>query len=289
MAINPGAAGEVGEPVERSWTSNDCLLYALGVGAGADDPLSELEFTTENSHGVEQKVFPTYAVIAGSAGAPWKKVGEFDFARLVHGEQSFEVTGPIPSEGKVSVTGRIAEIWDKGSGAVVVTECESVDPASGNVLFRTRASAFIRGEGGFGGERGPSGAAFEVPDREPDHAVKYRTRPDQALLYRLSGDRNALHSDPSFAARAGFDRPILHGLCTFGFTGRALLHSLCGGMPERFRSMSARFTSPVMPGDELTVKVWKTGDGAAIFRTETQKGEVAVDQGRCTFENGRPA
>ena len=197
MAINPGAVGAVGTPVERSWTSKDCLLYALGVGSGADDPLSELEFTTENSHDIEQKVLPSYAVIAGSAGAPWKEVGEFDFARLVHGEQSFEVTGAIPPDGQVVVTGRIAEIWDKGSGAVVVTECESVDSESGEVRFRTRASAFIRGEGGFGGERGPSSAESQVPDRDPDHVVTYRTRPDQALLYRLSGDRNALHSDPA--------------------------------------------------------------------------------------------
>lgn len=283
MAINPGAVGAVGAPVERSWNSKDCLLYALGVGAGAEDPLSELEFTTENSHGIDQKVLPSYAVIAGSAGAPWKAVGEFDFARLVHGEQSFEVFGAIPPEGRVSVTGRIAEIWDKGSGAVVVTECESVDPESGEVRFKTRASAFIRGEGGFGGERGPSSAGSQAPDRDPDHVVSYRTRPDQALLYRLSGDRNALHSDPAFAARAGFDRPILHGLCSFGFTGRALLHSLCEGDPGRFRSMSARFTSPVFPGDELTVKIWNEGGAEAVFRTETQRGDVAVDQGRCTF------
>lgn len=282
MAINPGAVGAVGEPVEKSWTSKDCLLYALGVGAGAEDPLQELEFTTENSAGVDQKVLPTFAVIAGSAGAPWKEVGEFDFARLVHGEQSFELNGAIPPEGTVQVTGRIAEIWDKGKGAVVVTECESVD-SSGNWLFRTRASAFIRGEGDFGGERGPSAAAFEVPDSKPDHEVTYRTRPDQALIYRLSGDRNALHSDPAFAARAGFDRPILHGLCSFGFTGRALLHSVCGGDVSRFRSMSARFTSPVFPGDELTVSIWETGSGEALFRTSTQRGDVAVDQGRLGY------
>lgn len=258
------------------------MLYALGVGAGAEDPLDELAFTTENSHGIDQKVLPTFAVIAGSAGAPWKEVGEFDFARLVHGEQSFEVNGEIPPDGKVSVTGRISEIWDKGKGAVVVTECESVDE-SGNWLFRTRASAFIRGEGGFGGERGPSAAPFEVPESKPDAEVTYRTRPDQALIYRLSGDRNALHSDPAFAARAGFERPILHGLCSFGFTGRALLHELCGGEPARFRSMSARFTSPVYPGDELTVSIWRSGQGEALFRTTTQRGEVAVDHGRCRF------
>jgi len=284
MAINTGAVGAVGEPVERTWTSKDCLLYALGVGAGAQDPLEELAFSTENSAGIEQKVLPTFAVIAGSAGAPWKEVGDFDFARLVHGEQSFEVNGEIPPEGSVQVTGRIAEIWDKGKGAVVVTECESTD-ASGKWLFRTRASAFIRGEGDFGGDRGPSAPPFEVPDGKPDHEVTYRTRPDQALIYRLSGDRNALHSDPTFASRAGFDRPILHGLCSFGFTGRALLHAVCEGDVSRFRSMSARFTSPVFPGDELTVSVWDSGSGEALFRTSTQRGDVAVDQGRLGYSS----
>src|ERR671919_125613 len=174
MPINPDAVGSVSEPARRSWTSKDCLLYALGVGAGA----------------------------------------------------------------------------------VVATETRATSVTDGEPLFTTRASLFIRGEGGWGGERGPS-SSFAAPERAPDHEVTYQTRVDQALLYRLSGDRNPLHSDPKFAAMAGFDRPILHGLCTYGFTGRALLHSLCDGDPARFRSMGGRFSSPVFPGEALTVRVWR--------------------------------
>jgi acyl dehydratase len=141
---------------------------------------------------------------------------------------------------------------------------------------------FIRGEGGWGGDRGPSGPKNVAPDRAPDHEVTYVTRPDQALTYRLSGDRNPLHADPEFAKAAGFPKPILHGLCTYGFTGRALLHSLCGSDPARFTSMAARFSKPVYPGDALTVKMWVDG-GEAIFRTETQNGDVVIDQGLATF------
>jgi acyl dehydratase len=145
-------------------------------------------------------------------------------------------------------------------------------------------SAFIRGEGGWGGERGPSGPRNEAPDRDPDATITYPTRPEQALVYRLSGDRNPLHSDPSFAALAGFDRPILHGLCTYGFTGRALLHELCGSDPARFRSMEGRFSSPVMPGEELTVQVWRTGDGQAVYRTLASGDRVVLDSGAVTFD-----
>jgi len=274
MPIDPNAVGSTGGPVERSWTSKDCLLYALGVGAGTD----ELAFSTEK----HQRVLPTFAVIVGGGGAPFGAIGRFNPAMLVHGEQAIEVFGPIPAEGSVRSTGRIANIWDKRSGAVVVMESESVDAATGELRFRTRMSAFIRGEGGFGGERGPSGPRNQPPTRAPDREISYPTRPDQALLYRLSGDRNPLHSDPEFAKLAGFESPILHGLCSYGFTGRALLHGLCGGDPARFRSMEARFSKPVFPGDALTVSIWREGD-EAIFRTATQRGDVVIDQGRFTF------
>jgi acyl dehydratase len=274
MPIDPTAVGKTGGPVERSWTSKDCLLYALGVGAGTD----ELAFSTEKN----QQVLPTFAVIVGGGGSPFGAIGKFNPAMLVHGEQAIEVFGPIPAEGTVRSTGRIANIWDKGSGAVVVMESESVDAATGEPRFRTRMSAFIRGEGNFGGDRGPSGPRNPPPARDPDLEIRYQTRPDQALLYRLSGDRNPLHSDPEFAKRAGFEKPILHGLCSYGFTGRALLHGVCGGDPARFRSMEARFSKPVIPGDALTVSIW-TGDGEAIFRTSTQKGDVVIDQGRFAF------
>jgi acyl dehydratase len=144
--------------------------------------------------------------------------------------------------------------------------------------------AFIRGEGGFGDSRGPElPTRVKAPEKAPDEEVTYATRSDQALLYRLSGDRNPLHSDPAFAALAGFPKPILHGLCTYGVTGRALLHTFCGSDPSRFRGMDARFSKPVMPGDVLTVRMWRDGDGSAIFQTVTQDGTVVIDNGKLTY------
>ncbi|MEY2566569.1 MAG: hypothetical protein QOE35_1098 [Actinomycetota bacterium] len=282
MPINPDAVGAESDPVERSWDSKDALLYAVGVGAGSVDPFQELQFTTENSKGIEQQVLPTFAVIIGTGGSAFGKIGDFNWAMLVHGEQSIELNGPIPVEGTVRTTSRITGIYDKGSGAVVASEAESVDKATGQPLFTTRMSAFIRGEGGWGGDRGPSGGKNQPPDRAPDHKVTYDTRADQALTYRLSGDRNPLHSDPEFAKLGGFDRPILHGLCTYGFTGRALLHTLCDSDPARFKGMDARFSKPVMPGDTLTISMWIDGN-QAVFRTETQNGETVIDNGLCTF------
>ena len=202
---------------------------------------------------------------------------------LVHGEQAIEVFGPIPAEGTVRSTGRIANIWDKRSGAVVVMESESVDAVTGELRFRTRMAAFIRGEGGFGGERGPSGPRNEPPARAPDLEIRYQTRPDQALLYRLSGDRNPLHSDPEFAKLAGFEKPILHGLCSYGFTGRALLHGLCGG---RSRALpldgGALLEAGAARATRSRSRSGSTG-GEALFRTSTQRGDVVIDQGRFTF------
>jgi acyl dehydratase len=285
MPINPDAVGSEGEPTERSWNSKDALLYAVGVGAGGLDPTGkELEFTTENSKDVQQKVLPTFAVIIGGGGGGMRNIGTFNPAMLVHGEQAIELNGPIPVEGKVRTVGKVTGIYDKGSGAVIASESTSVDAATGEPRFTTRSAVFIRGEGGFGGDRGPSGPKNVAPDRNPDQVVTYETRPDQALTYRLSGDRNPLHSDPEFAKMAGFETPILHGLCTYGFTGRALLHTLCGSDPAKFKSMEARFSKPVFPGDSLTVKMWIDGN-EAIFRTETQRGDIVIDQGRATFSS----
>jgi len=277
MPIDPSAVGQTGGPVPRTWNSKDALLYAIGVGAGTE----ELAFTTENTKDTPQQVLPTFAVIVGMGGIPFDKIGSFNPAMLVHGEQRIELMGPLPVEGEVQTTGRVANIWDKGKGAVVEMECESTDK-QGNLLMKTMMSAFIRGEGGFGGERGPS-AHFELPERAPDHEVTYPTREDQALTYRLSGDRNPLHSDPSFAKLGGFDRPILHGLCTYGFTGRALLHTLCGSDPAKFKSMYGRFSKPVLPGDALTIAMWVDGTDC-LFQTRNQNGDVVLDQGRFRFE-----
>jgi acyl dehydratase len=282
MALNLDAVGASFEPTERSWTSSDCLLYALGVGAGSVDAADELEYTTENSVEVPQRVLPTFAAIVGAGGSSRSAIGTFDPAMLLHGEQGIEVHGPIPREGSVRTTGTISAMYDKGSGALVVTESTSVDAETGQPRFRITNGLFIRGEGGFGGDSGPSSGPAPFPARHPDHVVAYPTRPDQALLYRLSGDRNPLHSDPVFARRAGFDRPILHGLCTYGFTGRVLLHTLCSSDPARFRTMRGRFSRPTYPGDTLTVSMWVEG-ATARFRTETQRGETVLDAGVFEF------
>lgn len=286
MSLDHSLVGVAGEPHERSWTSTDALLYAVGVGAGLGDPLTELEFTTENSRGVTQQVLPTYAVLIAQ-GRMTRSIGDFDRALLVHAEQSFELHRPLPVAGTARTVSTVTGMYDKGSGALVVIENAAVDATTGEPLVTARSGTFIRGEGGFGGDRGSS-EPWPRPDRPADHQVVYQTRPEQALLYRLSGDRNPLHADPKFAARGGFSRPILHGLCTYGVTGRALLHTLCGSDPARFLAMSGRFTHPVLPGESLTVSIWlpDAAAGTALFQTATQDGTVVIDRGQMRF---RPA
>jgi acyl dehydratase len=284
VSLNHDIVGIDSEPSERTWTETDVLLYALAVGAGQPDPLAELEFTTENSIGVPTRVLPTFGNLIGSGGRG-RRLGDFDPASFVHAEQAFTVHRPLPAAGTARSVSRVTGIYDKGAAALVVTESAAVDAATGEPLVTTRSSIFIRGEGGFGGSRGPR-QDWEMPSRAPDERVIYHTRADQALLYRLTGDRNPLHSDPKFAARGGFSRPILHGMCTYGFTGRALLHAVCGSEPSRFVSMEGRFTRPVLPGDDLTISIWSAGTsdgGVAYFRTTTSDGMPVLDQGRLTF------
>ncbi|MBU6315333.1 MAG: MaoC family dehydratase N-terminal domain-containing protein, partial [Acidobacteria bacterium] len=261
----------------------DALLYAVGIGAGQAD----LQFSTENTRDVEQVVYPTFAVVAGagtqSPGASaMSKIGSFNWALLVHGSQAITLHRPIPVEAEATVQDRVVAMYDKGKAAVVVMENE-VKLATGEPLWNARSAVFIRGEGGWGGDRGPSGPQNEPPaDTAPDHEVTLQTAPDQAFVYRLSGDRNPLHTDPSFAALGGFDRPILHGLCTYGFTGRALLASLCDNDVTRFHHVEGRFSAPVMPGDALTVRMWRTGSGEAVFTTSVGD-RVVIDQGLVRF------
>jgi len=275
MPINPDAVGSKGAPSVTSWTSKDSLLYALGVGAGHD----ELAFTTENSIGLDQRALPTQVVTIADVSGAFGNIGSFNPAMLVHGEQRIVLERELPVAGSVSTVAEITAVYDKGKGAVIEITATSTDVETGEVAFHSVMSAFIRGEGGWGGDRGPSGPRNEAPDREPDHEVTYRTTEDQALIYRLSGDRNPLHSDPQFAALAGFDRPILHGLCTYGFTGRALLHTLCDGDPSRFAAMEGRFSSPVFPGEALSIAMW-VDDRGAVFQTKGQDGRVVLDAGR---------
>jgi acyl dehydratase len=277
MPLNHSLVGVPGEPQQRSWTSTDALLYAIGVGAGLGDPLQELQFSTENTAGVQQQVLPTFGVLLAQARAAGN-LGDFDRAMLVHAEQSIELHKSLPVEGTLQTSAMVTGIYDKGSGALIQTENHAVDAATGEPMVTTRTGTFIRGEGGFGGDRGTS-AAWQLPDRAPDYKVTQQTRPEQALLYRLSGDRNPLHTDPAFAARGGFSRPILHGLCTYGITGRVLLHELCGSDPARFASMSGRFSSPVLPGEPLVVSIWAGAEGTAQFQTAKQDGTVVIDRG----------
>ncbi|MET7330234.1 MaoC/PaaZ C-terminal domain-containing protein [Nonomuraea sp. NPDC005650] len=272
MALDHTLIGVDGPAHERTWTAKDTMLYALGVGAGT----SELEFTTDKG----QRVLPTFAVLAAQAPSG-RRLGDFDPALLVHAEQSFELHRELPPAGGVRTTSRVTGIYDKGSGALATLSATAVDLRTGEPLITSRSAVFIRGEGGFGGDRGPRDP-WTAPDRAPDHKVTYATRPEQALIYRLSGDYNPLHSDPEFAARAGFDRPILHGLCTYGVTGRALLHTVAGSDPGRLRGMSGRFTSPVFPGESLTVSVWEEGV-EVLFRTSKDDGTVVLDHGHATI------
>ena len=279
MTLNLAAAGTEWDAGERSWTSTDAILYALGVGAGAQDPLGELEFTTENSHGIDQKVLPTFAVMLGGSGAGQPALGDFTLAQVLHAEQSVTLHGALPPSATSRTTGRLAGFYDKGDDALIVLQSTSVDSATGEPLAESRTTMFVRGEGGFGGDRGSSGP-WGRPTRPADHVVSYPTRTDQALLYRLSGDRNPLHSDPWLAEKAGFDRPILHGLCTYGFTGRALLHAVCDSNPAAFAGMSARFSAPVLPGQTLDVHIWDDGEA---FLFQTRVGDVTVlDRGTFT-------
>ena len=283
MALDPSAIGAVTEPRTYQWTDRDTMLYALGVGAGTGD----LAFTTENSHDIAQQVLPTFAVICcmgfGAAGL----VGSFNAGMLLHGSQEIRLSAPLPATGSLSVVAEVADIQDKGEGknGIIILRARGSDPDTGAQVAETLTTLVIRGAGGFGGQPGQRPAAPEFPDREPDARIALPTRSDQALIYRLSGDRNPLHSDPWFARElAGFDKPILHGLCSYGFAGRALLAELAGGQAAKLTAMGARFSAPVFPGETLTTSIWRTGSGRAVYRTEASGADgsntrVVLDDG----------
>ncbi len=289
MPIDPSAVGATTYPQDFTWTDRDTLLYALGVGAGVDD----LAFTTENSHDIEQQVLPTFAIIACSPFAAALKIGSFNFGMLLHGSQEIRLHKPLPPVGRLRVHSEVADIQDKGEGknAVVMLKGYGADPETGEVVVETLTTVVIRGEGGFGGQPGQRPVAPEFPDRAPDATVALPTREDQALLYRLSGDRNPLHSDPWFAQTlAGFPKPILHGLCTYGVAGRALVAELGGGDATKVHAVAARFSSPVFPGETLTTSIWRTGDGRAVFRTEAAAPDgsgarVVLDDGVAEYSS----
>jgi acyl dehydratase len=274
MTINTGLVGKTYPPADFHYKTKDVILYALGVGAGPD----ELNFVYENG----LKVLPTFAVIPAFpvAASPMPEMN-VNPMMVVHGEQAVVLHRPIPDEGTIRTSATIAGIYDKGSGATLVVKCASTD-AQGAPLFDTTFTFFARGEGGFGGDRGPSAPKMEIPQRDPDFRVDMPTVSGQALLYRLSGDLNPLHADPDFAKIAGFDRPILHGLCTYGHAGRAVLKFACKGDPARFKSFAARFSGTVYPGDTLITEGFKVEPGKYLIRTTTQIGTVVLSNAIAT-------
>ncbi|MFZ2512361.1 MAG: MaoC/PaaZ C-terminal domain-containing protein [Gordonia sp. (in: high G+C Gram-positive bacteria)] len=257
-----------------SWTPREVALYNLAVG-GAHDPMDAtgLEYIDD----VAPKVLPTFATVAATflASAP-PKVSfpgiDIDLAKVVHGSQEVQVHRPLPASGTATTRTRIAEVQDKGSAAVIVQESETVDDA-GNRLWTARSSIFAKGEGGFGGERGSS-SRLELPDRAPDHELIAPTLPQQALLYRLCGDRNPLHSSPSFAAAAGFPRPILHGLCTYGTVCRALIDDLLGGDASAVAGFGASFAGIVFPGETLRIRAWEDGARVVVITTVADRDDA---------------
>ena len=274
MAIKLDLVGKKSQPIMFQYTWKDVVLYALGVGAKAE----ELDFLYEPRG---PKVLPTFAVVpsftsmlsvAGDLGA--------NPMMILHGEQKVILHRPIPPEARLATVSEVKGIYDKGKGALVVVEARTTDHKD-EPVFDNVFSIFVRGEGGFGGERGPETPKLDPPAGvAPDFEVSEATTREQALLYRLSGDINPLHADPQMAKFAGFDRPILHGLCTYGHAGRAVLARACGGDPARLRSFGARFAGVVFPGDTLTTRGWKTGDHTYLVTVSTQDGRTVLSHGQ---------
>jgi len=266
MPIDLSYIGKKLDPVTYTYRERDVMLYALGVGCGRE----ELPFVYEK----DLKVLPTFAVIA-SFPAMMNLGGALRVnpAMVLHGEQAISLKAPIPTRGTLTTTPTVTAVYDKGKGAVVVVETDTVND-KGTLLFHNTAAIFIRGEGGFGGERGPSGARNVPPDRKPDKTVAYATLPQQALIYRLSGDMNPLHADPDFAKLGGFDVPILHGLCSYGLAGRAVLSAFCGNDPARMKGFEVRFAGVVFPGETLTTDMWDVGGGKIVVTARTERGEA---------------
>ena len=262
MPIHPDVAigAEVGTQ-EFSWTSSDVLLYHLAVGA------QDLSYTLEGEH---LQVLPSFAVIAPTFHAsepPSLDLPgcDINLAQVVHGAQEVRLGGALPTSGSATLTTHISDIWDKGKAAVIWQDGIATDP-DGAELWRVRSSIFVKGEGGWGGDRGES-AAVVVPDRAPDASTSYSVTPQQALLYRLCGDRNPLHADPAFATTAGFPAPILHGLCTYGIVLREVIDLLLDGDATAAGAFGARFAGVVFPGETLTINVWDESDGIAVTVT----------------------
>ncbi|WP_216205878.1 MaoC/PaaZ C-terminal domain-containing protein [Amycolatopsis aidingensis] len=277
MPIDPAVAiGAELDELRFAWTSSDVLLYHLALGAGANPTdAAELRYAYE----ADLRVLPSFATVAPNLrtfeppSVSFPGV-EIDLAKVVHGKQAVTVHRPIPVEGKAVARTRITDVLDKGKAAVILQETTVTEP-DGSPLWTAESSIFARGEGGFGGERGSSDR-IDPPDRAPDAVVDTPTLPQQALLYRLCGDRNPLHADPEFAARAGFEVPILHGLCTYGVVAKAVTDAMLDADVTRIRSWSAKFAGIVLPGETLRTRIWQENGNLVVTTVALDRDEAPV-------------
>jgi (3R)-3-hydroxyacyl-CoA dehydrogenase / 3a,7a,12a-trihydroxy-5b-cholest-24-enoyl-CoA hydratase / enoyl-CoA hydratase 2 len=272
-------------PIEYSWNQDTLILYALGAGVAvnADQTSPEvLQYTYENGLKALPTfgVVPAFPVLIGLMNLPGFQVNPM---MILHGEQYLEVLQrPIPTSAAVVTEGKVKALYDKGKGALLVADV-TTKSSDGTPIFRNEFGVFARGEGGFGGESGPA-PGNEAPKRAPDKTVEYGTVPWQALLYRLSGDKNPLHADPSFAAMGGFAKPILHGLCTFANVGRAVIEAFADNDPTRFRSIRVRFVRPVMPGDTIVTEMWRESDTDILLQAKVKdSGSVVISNSKVTL------
>lgn len=273
------------EPRTFSYGDKDVMLYALGIGLGAD-PMNETELAFVYEKNL--KVVPTAATVlaagaprsAATSSKPGHRQSQINFLMVVHGEQKVELHKPLPASGTFTTQSRTVGAYDKGEGkgAVIINETVWTDEAGEKVATLT-GSTFARGDGGFGGPSEGAPEPHTVPSRKADLSVDFTTRPDQALLYRLNGDRNPLHSDPDVAKRAGFQKPILHGLCTYGITCRAVLQAITDFDPAQILSHQARFSAPVIPGDTITVDLWRDGKDISFEARVKERGVTVIKNG----------
>lgn len=266
--------------IEQSYTARDTILYALGLGLGADPmDAAELRHTFEEQPGFA--ALPTMAVVLGTPGF-WARdpASGITWQKVLHGEQGLTLHAPVPAAATLVAENRIAEVIDKGpdKGALVYVERRLRDKATGTAIATLTSTTFARADGGFGGPAGPLKPVQTLPDRAPDTAFDWPTLPQAALIYRLSGDPNPLHASPEVAAAAGFRAPILHGLCTFGIAGWAILRTMCDGDPAQLRSMALRFSAPVWPGETIRTEMWR--DGAIVSFRARVGDRIVLNNGR---------
>ncbi len=265
--VDLSVVGKKTGPIVFQYSWKDVVLYALGVGVSAD----ELSFVYENAPG-GLKVLPSFCVVAAIKAYPY--IGDnIEYSRFLHGEHMIRLSRPIPPEGKIIQVGEVTHIYDKGKGAVYHIQITG-ETEDGRHLYDIEWIAFYVGAGGFGGDPGPKAETLKPPENvEPDFSISYRVAENQAAIYRLSGDLNPLHLEPEAARRGGFDRPILHGLCTFGFATRAIINGLVDGDVARLKEFRARFTDVVYPGDTLTTQGWKD-KGQYIIQVKSERAVV---------------